>query len=155
MIIIIIIIIIVKSELENMPPLLGATFTEPTNWSASSEVCRLLFCFFSYFSHVCYCYGNAVEYLNSTLWLRGGSNLMHCSLFKFTLFLTYVLPFWKLLVFVFLLGMSETSWFVMSAVQVQIVLLLDVSPAASAVCRKVDIFKPKSTSLNHILLVLT
>jgi hypothetical protein len=49
---------------------------------------------------------------------------MHCFLFKFTVALNSVLLFWKLLVFEFPLGISETLLCSMSAPQVKIVPLL-------------------------------
>jgi hypothetical protein len=51
---------------------------------------------------------------------------MFCFLFKFTLVLNSALPFWKLLVSEFLLGMSETLQCSVSADHVKIVPLLDV-----------------------------
>jgi hypothetical protein len=51
---------------------------------------------------------------------------MHCFLFKFTLVLNSVLLFWKLVVFEFLLGTSETLLCSMAAPQVKIGPLLDV-----------------------------
>jgi hypothetical protein len=48
------------------------------------------------------------------------------SLFKFTLVLNSVRLFWKLLVFVSLLGISETFLCSMFALQLKTVLLLDV-----------------------------
>jgi hypothetical protein len=51
---------------------------------------------------------------------------LHCSLFKFALFLNSVLVFWKLLIFEFLLGISETSLCSTSVPKVKIVPLLDV-----------------------------
>jgi hypothetical protein len=50
---------------------------------------------------------------------------MHCSLFKFALALNSDLLFWKLLVFKFLLRISENFLYSMSAILVKIVLLLD------------------------------
>jgi hypothetical protein len=49
---------------------------------------------------------------------------MFCLLFKFTLALNSALPFWKLLVSEFLLGISETLLRSTSAPQVKIVSLL-------------------------------
>jgi hypothetical protein len=40
---------------------------------------------------------------------EGGITLMHCSLLKFTVALNSALPFWRLLVFEFLLNISETK----------------------------------------------
>jgi hypothetical protein len=51
---------------------------------------------------------------------------MHSFLLKSTLVLNSALPFWKLLVSEFLLGISETLHCSMSALQVKIVPLLDV-----------------------------
>jgi hypothetical protein len=50
---------------------------------------------------------------------------MHCSLSKFTVVLNSVLPFWKLLVFESLLGISVTFLYSISALQLTIVFLLD------------------------------
>jgi hypothetical protein len=50
---------------------------------------------------------------------------MHFSLSKYTLVVNYVLLFWKLLVFVSLLGTSETSLCPMFALILNPVLLLD------------------------------
>jgi hypothetical protein len=61
----------------------------------------------------------------TTLWKKS-ITLMHCSLFKFTLLLNSVLPFWKLLVFESLLGISETLLCPMSTIQLKIVLPLDM-----------------------------
>jgi hypothetical protein len=51
---------------------------------------------------------------------------MHSFLLTSTLVLNSALPFWKLLVSVFLLGISETLHCSMSALQVKIVSLLGV-----------------------------
>jgi hypothetical protein len=51
---------------------------------------------------------------------------MHSFLFRFTLVLNSVLQFWKLLVFEFLLGVSQTLHCSMSAPKVKTVPLLDV-----------------------------
>jgi hypothetical protein len=51
---------------------------------------------------------------------------MHSFLFRFTFILNSALPFWKLLVSEFLLGISETLLYSMSALHVKIVPLLDV-----------------------------
>jgi hypothetical protein len=51
---------------------------------------------------------------------------MHSFLLKSTLVLNSVVPFWKLLVSEFLLGISETLHCSMSALRVKIVPLLDV-----------------------------
>jgi hypothetical protein len=51
---------------------------------------------------------------------------MHSFLFKFTFVLNSTLPFWKLLISEFLLGVSETLLCSMSALHVKIVPLLDV-----------------------------
>jgi hypothetical protein len=56
----------------------------------------------------------------------GGTISIDCSFFKFTLVPDSVLPFCILLVFEFLLGISETVFCSVSAVRVNIVLLLDV-----------------------------
>jgi hypothetical protein len=64
---------------------------------------------------------------------------MHSYLFKCTLVLNSVL-FWKLFVFEFLLGISETFLCSISDTHVKIV-----------VCRNVDVFGAKNVLLNHIL----
>jgi hypothetical protein len=51
---------------------------------------------------------------------------MHSFLFKFTLVLNSVLLFWKLLVFEFLVGISDTLIYSMPVPHVKIVPLLDV-----------------------------
>jgi hypothetical protein len=47
---------------------------------------------------------------------------MHCSLFKFELVLNYFLPFWKLLFFESILGISETFPLSISALHLKTVL---------------------------------
>jgi hypothetical protein len=66
-------------------------------------------CHNRFLPHDHYSFAKALDYLKKSIpYVRGGIILMHCSLFKFKLVLNYFLPFWKLLVFKSILGISET-----------------------------------------------
>jgi hypothetical protein len=71
---------------------------------------------------------------------------MHFFLFRFTLVLNCVL-FWKLLVFEFLLGISETLFCSMSAPHVKIVPLLDVLQLLMLFAGALRYSAPKAFSL--------
>jgi hypothetical protein len=72
---------------------------------------------------------------------------MHCFLFKFTLALTSVLLFWKLLVFEFLLGIPETLLCSMSAPQVNIVPLVDALQLLMLFAGSLTYSEPKISSV--------
>jgi hypothetical protein len=81
-------------------------------------------CFNGFFSHVHYSCAYALQQLKLTPYVKVGITVMHCSFFKFTS--ASVLLVRKLLVFEFLLGISETFLCSVSALLVKIVLMLDV-----------------------------
>jgi hypothetical protein len=82
---------------------------------------------------------------------------MHSFLFKFTLVLISLLLFWKLLVFEFLLGISETLLCSVSAPHVKIVPLLDEHQLLMF-ARTLTYLEPRTFSLiilyNMLLLLL-
>jgi hypothetical protein len=69
---------------------------------------------------------------------------------KFTLALNSVLLFWKLLIFEFLLSMSENILDSMSALQVKIVLFLDVFQVLMLFVRVLMYLEPK---LFHLIIL--
>jgi hypothetical protein len=75
---------------------------------------------------------------------------MHYFLFKFTLVLNSVFLFWKLLLFEFLLGSSETAFFSVCSSSKNCPSARCAS-AANVVCRNVDVFGARNVLLNHIL----
>jgi hypothetical protein len=81
-------------------------------------------CFSCFFPHVHYNYAYALEQLKLHTVCKRRYRLDAPFLFKFTLVLNSVL-FWKLLVFEFLLGVSETFLCMVSALQVKSVPVLD------------------------------
>jgi hypothetical protein len=92
-------------------------------------------CFNNLLSLIHYSDAYALEHLK----FHGRRDIMlvNCSLFKFTLLLNFSFPFWKLLVFEFLIGISETFLCSLFVVQVKISILLN---ALQVVCRDVIVF---------------
>jgi hypothetical protein len=82
-------------------------------------------CYNRLLSHVHYSYAKSLEYLKLHTLCKRVISLIHCSLSKFTVVWNTALPSWKLSVFEFLLGISETFLRSVSALQLLIVLLLD------------------------------
>jgi hypothetical protein len=74
---------------------------------------------------------------------------MHSFLFKSTLASNSALPFWKLLVSEFLLGLSETSHCSMSAPHVEVVPLLDVLQLLILFVGTLTYSEPRNVPLNH------
>jgi hypothetical protein len=85
-------------------------------------------CFNRIFSHVHYSYAYAFEQLKLHKLRTRKCHLNIQSLFQFTLVPNSVLLFWKLLLFEFLLGVSDKFLCSMSAVLLKTVLLLDALP---------------------------
>jgi hypothetical protein len=81
---------------------------------------------------------------------------MHSVLFKFTLVLNSVLLLWKLLVFEFQLGISETLLCSVSASHVKIVPLLDVYQLLMFFLWTLRIRKQERSPIIHdVIIVLT
>jgi hypothetical protein len=72
---------------------------------------------------------------------------MYSFLLKFTFVLNSVLVFWKLLVFEFLLGITETLHCSMSVLHVKIVLLLDVHQQLMLSARMLKYSEPRTFTL--------
>jgi hypothetical protein len=76
---------------------------------------------------------------------------MHSFILKSTLVLNSALPFWKLLVSEFLVDISETLHYSMSALQAKIVPLLDIHQLQNFVCKDVDVFGAGKVHINNLL----
>jgi hypothetical protein len=72
---------------------------------------------------------------------------MHSFLQKYTVVLNSALPFWKLLVSEFLLGISETLHCSMSALQVKTVPLLDAHQLLMLFARRLMYSEPEMFTL--------
>jgi hypothetical protein len=79
---------------------------------------------------------------------------MHSFLLKSTLVLNSALPFWKLLVSEFLLGIAETAFFSICS-SCKNYTYVRCASAANVVCKEVDIFGAGNVHINNFYIIVT
>jgi hypothetical protein len=84
-------------------------------------------------------------------YVRGGTISINCFFFKLALVINFVLLFWKLLLFEFLRGISETFLCSVSTPEVRLIPLLDALLLLMLSARFFDIFGIKIVFQDKVL----
>jgi hypothetical protein len=99
--------------------------------------------------YVCCSYAYALEQLKLHTLRKKRYHLDTLPLFQvYSAYKFFVI--WKLLIFKYLLGISEAFHCSLSALQVKM-FLYNITSISNVVCRDIDVFGTKVVSLNHIL----